>query len=619
MKYRPEVDGLRAVAVVPVILFHAGVGLFSGGYVGVDVFFVISGYLIAGILISELERDTFSIVRFYARRAKRILPALFFVMLLCVPAAWVIMLPTEFKDFSQSLIAVTLFSSNFLFWIESDYFAPAAELKPLLHTWSLAVEEQYYLVFPVFLYFFWKFGRSKVILSICLLALMSLAASEWAWRSSPSANFYLAPTRAWELLVGALCAFAPEMLRRRWMNWLSVLGLLMIVASVFIYDHSTPFPSLYTLLPVVGCALVILFAREDTWATFLLSRPICVGIGLISYSLYLWHQPLFAFARLQNSGEPAASLMSALTVATFGLAYFTWRFVETPFRSPEISHRAIFSMSGACGFVFLALGLTGHVSNGSPIGDGFSPAQRQLLAYSDYDSAGLYREGDCFLETAQVPSEFRDFCVSAENQMFIVGDSHAAALSVGLREVFDTGQLTAHGCPPLIGYSSLSQPNCSQILEHYFAELERLKPEQIILHAHWGSHVGKELFRLEATIAEIQRTAPASNILLVGGVPTWSPSLPAALVRARAQTEDERLLYSDIHDTALADAFLRNLATQYGVEFVSLIDALCEGQECLAVVGDAGEPVPLVWDYGHLTQAGSRYIADEILSPKLVE
>jgi peptidoglycan/LPS O-acetylase OafA/YrhL len=192
MIYRREIDGLRAVAVVPVILFHAGLSLFSGGYVGVDVFFVISGYLITSIFIGE----DFSIARFYERRARRILPALFFVMLCCVPFAWMWMLPSELKDFSESVVAVVFLASNVLFWREEEYFAPAAELKPLLHTWSLAVEEQFYLLFPIFLLLAWRFGRNRVFWSICLIGAISLAASEWGWRNNPSANFYLAPTRA---------------------------------------------------------------------------------------------------------------------------------------------------------------------------------------------------------------------------------------------------------------------------------------------------------------------------------------------------------------------------------------------------------------------------------------
>lgn len=196
MKYRPEIDGLRALAVVPVILFHAGFELFSGGFVGVDVFFVISGYLITTIFIEEIDNQRFSIVNFYERRARRILPALFFVMLLCIPFAWLWMLPFQLKGFADSLIAVCLFASNILFWSESGYFDAATEEKPLLHTWSLAVEEQYYVLFPLFLLLAWRFGKNRVFWMIVAMAAVSLLLSEWGWRHKPVANFYLAPTRA---------------------------------------------------------------------------------------------------------------------------------------------------------------------------------------------------------------------------------------------------------------------------------------------------------------------------------------------------------------------------------------------------------------------------------------
>ena len=210
MKYRGEIDGLRALAVVPVMLFHAGFELFGGGFVGVDVFFVISGYLITTILIEDIENKRFSIINFYERRARRILPALFFVIFACIPFAWMWMDLSQMRDFSQSLVALSLFASNILFWTESGYFAGAAEEKPLLHTWSLAVEEQYYLLFPIFLILAWRFGKNRVFWIIVFMSALSLLLSEWGWRNDAIANFYLAPTRAWELFAGSIAAFVVQ-------------------------------------------------------------------------------------------------------------------------------------------------------------------------------------------------------------------------------------------------------------------------------------------------------------------------------------------------------------------------------------------------------------------------
>ncbi|MCH8685927.1 acyltransferase family protein [Pedomonas mirosovicensis] len=348
MHYRPEIDGLRAVAVIPVILFHAGLSLFSGGFAGVDVFFVISGYLITSIIINELEEGRFSIVRFYERRARRILPALFVVMLCCIPFAAAWMLPWQFKDFAQSLIAVTLFSSNILFWREDDYFATAAEEKPLLHTWSLAVEEQYYLLFPLLLALLWRFGRRPVFGVIALLAGASLLLSEYGSRHWGSANFYLAHTRAWELLIGSICAFLQFRQPQRRSNGLSALGLGLILFAIFRYDETTPFPSVYALAPTLGTALVILYGAGGTWAGRLLATRPFVGIGLISYSAYLWHQPLLAFARIYSLKTPPIEMMLALSAASLVLAYLSWKYVETPFRNRRaFSRGAIFRSAAA--------------------------------------------------------------------------------------------------------------------------------------------------------------------------------------------------------------------------------------------------------------------------------
>ncbi|MGB0440801.1 MAG: acyltransferase family protein, partial [Paracoccaceae bacterium] len=332
MQYRAEIDGLRAVAVLPVLLFHAGISLFGGGFVGVDVFFVISGYLITTIIISEIEGDRFSLIQFYERRARRILPALCFVMLCCVPFAWAWMLPGQMQAFSHSLIAVSLFVSNVLFWRESGYFAAEAEEKPLLHTWSLAVEEQYYVIFPIMLIVAWGLGRNRVFWMIVVLSAISLALSEWGWRHKEVANFYLAPTRAWELFAGSLAAFIRPRNLGRANTVLATIGMAMIVVAIFGYDGSVPFPSLYTLVPVVGTVLVLLFATQGTWVAGLLSTRAFVGVGLISYSTYLWHQPLFAFARIRLHDEPGMALMLGLCVLSLGLAYLSWRFIEAPFR-----------------------------------------------------------------------------------------------------------------------------------------------------------------------------------------------------------------------------------------------------------------------------------------------
>jgi len=267
MKYRPEVDGLRAVAVIPVILFHAGFSFFSGGYIGVDIFFVISGYLITTIIYRELESGKFSIINFYEKRSRRILPLLFFIVFISIPLAWFGLFNIDMIDFSQSLVAIPVFSSNVLFWLEADYFDTASELKPLLHTWSLAVEEQFYLFFPITLLVIWKINKNYILPSILIVGFVSLIFSQWASVNFPTANFYLLPSRAWELAVGSVVGillhknstFVNSFNKTKMANILSWTGLLMITYSILIFDGNTPYPSLYTLIPTLGTALIICF------------------------------------------------------------------------------------------------------------------------------------------------------------------------------------------------------------------------------------------------------------------------------------------------------------------------------------------------------------------------
>lgn len=469
MKYRAEIDGLRALAVVPVILFHAGFELFSGGFVGVDVFFVISGYLITTILIEDIENKRFSIVNFYERRARRILPALFFVMLVCIPFAWIWMLPSQMKDFSQSLVAVSLFASNVLFWRESGYFDEAAEEKPLLHTWSLAVEEQYYVLFPIFLILAWRFGKNRVFWMVVVMAATSLLLSEWGWRNKTTANFYLAPTRVWELFAGSITAFIVQKRGVQKNNPLALLGLAAIIFSIFAYDESTPFPSVYALVPVMGVVLLVLYAAKDTFAAKLLSAKAFVGVGLISYSAYLWHQPLFAFARVRVIEHPSkAILMLLLSIISIILAYGSWHYIEKPFRNRKlIQKKTIFITSFFSLSFFILLGLFVHF--------GFKTIERAWTSRQDLDKQVLYTN---FFKEQQIHKreaaqgsitklsgcrlnarELTDELIKVINQCYvkygkgvlILGDSHAIDLFGAVTSKFEHPFIigvTQGGCRP---------------------------------------------------------------------------------------------------------------------------------------------------------------------------
>jgi peptidoglycan/LPS O-acetylase OafA/YrhL len=437
VQYRAEIDGLRALAVLPVILFHAGFEWFSGGFVGVDVFFVISGYLITTIIISEMAEGRFSIINFYERRARRILPALFFVMLACLPFALLLLNPTDFESFGRSLIATATFSSNIFFWSESGYWHPAAELLPLLHTWSLAVEEQFYILFPIFLILFFKKGIKLVLLLLLILFTLSLGISHWGAFNKPSATFFLLPTRGWELLIGVFIAFYFHyfsFLRNHVFNQLlSCIGLIMIIFSVLFFDETTPFPSLYALIPTIGTGLIIFAATPNTFVNRLLSFSPFVGMGLISFSAYLWHQPLLAFARHNTMGEVSNIALFFLCFASIVLAYLSWQWVEKPFRDKKkTSQKLIFKFSFFSIIFFSLIGLS--------INFNFlqSPNTSENIKYTSFGNKLEEFGHVCDLKTKE--NENFKYCefgsLDSKDSVILFGDSHSLSLSYALDTQF---------------------------------------------------------------------------------------------------------------------------------------------------------------------------------------
>ena len=357
VKYRKEIDGLRALAVVPVVLFHAGIASFSGGFIGVDVFFVISGYLITTIIVEELNQGKFSIASFYERRARRILPALVSVCLFCVPFAWLLMNKYEIGKFSEGLIGVSVFASNILFWMQDGYFNESSEFNPLIHTWSLAVEEQYYIFYPLLLMAVAYAMRKHLAVSIAVISLVSLIISIVAVDVMDNAKiesgaFFLLPARIWELGAGGLCALALregkfDNFSAILQNSLGTLGLALVLVSIITYDSETAFPGVASIPPVIGTCLIICFTWSGTLLGRLMGWRVFVFIGILSYSIYLWHQPLLAFTRIFiDALTIPTGMMLAVLSASFVLSYLSWRFIERPFRNNHyLSRRTIFSLS----------------------------------------------------------------------------------------------------------------------------------------------------------------------------------------------------------------------------------------------------------------------------------
>lgn len=508
LRYRPDIDGLRAIAVLPVVLYHSSLG-FPGGYVGVDVFFVISGYLITKIIYDLVVAGKFSFVDFYDRRIRRLFPALF-VLLLAV-ASWsaFALIWTDLRTFGASLAAATIYLSNVFFYLDSGYFVEAARTKPLLHTWSLAVEEQFYIVVPFLLFALARFVPKRFhVWFIAAVSIASFAMCVWYTRTNTNAAFYLLPMRAWELgLGGALAIAAPAVFQKRWLSeFLSIAGLVAILFAVFAFSTATPFPGWHAAIPTLGAAAILSTGgRSGAYVERLLSSWPFVFIGQISYSLYLWHWPVivaFTYARI----TPASWEVSAAAVAiSTALATLSWRYVERPFRQRRLlpSARKLFIAAAAGSLVAIACGAVLYVTKGFP--QRYSPQAVELLK----DSRWLSTRRDCHFVTKQ-RAEANQLCVRGATGVaptfIFVGDSHADALSDGLfeaarRQGVAGVQFSAPGFVPLPGRHSLTSGFGGGLLPSFEDYLER-NPElkTVIVTAFWTHEATGKSYRHEPQV-----------------------------------------------------------------------------------------------------------------------
>jgi peptidoglycan/LPS O-acetylase OafA/YrhL len=441
LHYRKEIDGLRAIAILPVIWIHSGLPHLKGGFLGVDVFFVISGFLITSILLKEFEESSFSLVTFYERRARRIIPALLVViMVTSILVPFVSENPRFIGDYGSSVLSTIFFGSNIYFWQTTGYFGSASELSPMLHTWSLAVEEQYYIFFPLLIMVLFSYGKKVIISTFILIALVSLLISEWGAINSPIGNFYLLPSRAWELMAGALSAVMYlnnnlVKIRTRFSSYLSVIGIIFILSSYFIFTPSTLHPTSLTILPVLGTVLVLLFSERGNFVGKVLSIKLLSKVGLISYSLYLWHQPVLALMKKSYSIhlEPTQILVSITLI--FSLSYLTWKYVENPFRNKQkISQNKIFKFSLASIVVVALFGLLFkqnlHIQK-NIFPEKMARYEKLLKAHNSHSNQVMFNNGCKFWSdkfNQDFISRFEE-CVKAHGKaIFILGGSNGMDL-----------------------------------------------------------------------------------------------------------------------------------------------------------------------------------------------
>jgi peptidoglycan/LPS O-acetylase OafA/YrhL len=643
MRYRPEIDGLRAIAVAAVILFHAGFTLFSGGFVGVDVFFVISGFLITSIIVEELKTGRFSVLRFYERRARRILPALFTVMAACVPFAYRLLSPDDLKDFAQSLAAICLFASNVLFWGESGYFDTQAELKPLLHTWSLAVEEQFYVVFPLLLLAAWRLGRGVLLSLIGAIAVVSLFISIDEVRNFPSAAFYLLPSRAWQLLVGALASFVAD----RWpsaalrqpavrlageaVGWG---GVVMIVLALFLFDERTPFPGLNAALPTIGTALVLLCASDRTSVGRMLAWRPLVGLGLISYSAYLWHQPLFAFTKHALLADLPADLAIVLCAVTIVLACLSWRYVEQPFRDRGlISRGAVFALSAAGMAAFVGLGFIGHRMSDRITQirlRSVEPALRSQFRTRE----SLVADRNAFVAQF-LPEAGKEFSTdTATKKILILGDSVS-------EDLYSALMVNSELFPGIEFRRLMLDEPCMQAAAHLVAEgelpaaidektcraaLERLRDgpllkaaDVIVLCSNWPRYITHSTHEGGIELAEAL-AARGRQVRIVGLMSIQEASSTAFLALKNGLTVEQSnaVAYHTVQrskiDKPNADA--RDVAGRFdNIRYLDKYAVFCDDAARSTLLFDA-EGHMLFADNFHLTAVGGRYFGRQIAALK---
>lgn len=590
----------------------------TGGFTGVDCFFVISGYLITRILLAEVSQSQFSILAFYQRRVLRIVPAFVTVAIASSIAATALLLPTELLKYAHSLTAAALSYSNVHFWHADDYFAGAAEHIPLLHTWSLAVEEQFYIILPPILLLIHRFAKARMKQVLIALVGVSFVFSCLVVLKWPSAAFYLLPTRAWELGIGsylASCTGSPTPSRQA--TWLSYLGGLLLLGPMFFLTGEHPFPGATALPTCLGTALLIRYSEVSPLRAFLSWRPF-VAIGLISYSLYLWHWPVLVFMRLyygDNLGPALTSIAIGISVFASAVSY---HWIEQPFRTKRF--RSMRSVSVvASGVVTLAAIAVGGVV----IGDRHRqisyvpPEFQQLASYMEYHETKehqfQFREGQCYLSSKNKLDQFDEFaCLGSKPghaRFLVVGDSHAAHLWRALSEVFPeayVGQATASGHRPVLDHPGRS--NATGLYRRIFREhIPSNQYDAVFLAGRWQE---KDISGLIETVRYL--SAYTKSVIVLGPINEYEGDLPELLIRnkTRGQKVGEGLLTPG---KWTLDAKLKHAVEGASGIYVSLLRLACleEHEPCVQVLPSG---VPLQFDYGHLTLDGSRYIAKGIRS-----
>jgi len=630
--YRRDIDGLRAVAIIPVVFYHLGLRYACGGFIGVDIFFVISGYLITQHVIGEIEAGAFSLAMFYERRIRRILPALTVMLAGSAVLAYWLLLPAEMIDFANTLLAALLSVSNIYFWQSASYFEISD--KPLLHTWSLGIEEQFYLVLPLMLLLLHRYWPRKLRPTVTIVAVMSFLLSALTVLKFPEATFYLLPQRAWELLVGGMLALgiAPKLRGKVVCETAAGASLIAIVAATMLMTNSMPFPGPLALIPCLAAALTIQAGKEQTTlASRFLSTGPMVAIGRISYSLYLWHLPVIVFLRhapwirlggLSSRLFPFLSYPQCITVDRYALAlclsfllgFMSWKFVELPARFGRLrpTRKVLLTASGAAVVTLMLCGIAILGDRGIP--ERFAPEVLKVASYEEPRSH--YREGSCFV--GNIRTYDASDCLRRDRERpnwLILGDSHAAQLYFGLSQTFPEIhflQWTIHGCKPVPVFHYGENVDCFHAVNAFYGSyLAKSRLDGIVLAANWQNY---DIPRLTAALAVLKQDS--QHVVLIGPIMHYDQPL-ALLLAKEAETGDHSIAkqHRDISYDALDQKMAALAREDWGVPYFSYERAFCSGRDCRVWTE---KDVPLQFDDSHLLDGGSILTAQSIRGTGLI-
>jgi peptidoglycan/LPS O-acetylase OafA/YrhL len=615
-KKRPDIEGLRALAVIAVLLFHLEFVIFGvtfgGGFVGVDVFFVISGFLIGGIVVREGQAGTFRWGHYLARRVRRIVPVMLLVLIVVTLAATALLLPSELEGYAQSLGFSATFAANFHFWLNRGTYA-ASEYEVLLHMWTLGVEAQFYLLVPLLILGLMRFGKRALWFGIVIIACFSALAS----LLYPAASFYMLPARLWEFILGVLIALTPlPFVHYRWVReGLGAAGFALIVYACITFQTDTPFPGWRASIPCLGAAAIIAAGSHGgSFVGRLLSAAPAVFIGKISYSLYLWHWPVIVLLLL---GLPARELDLPLQLLAAGLslvlAVLSWRFVEEPLRKPAGPFRPVLITSGITTAALCAVAVSMIALSGWPAR--YSERSLELAAVMEYPQDEVFRSGTCFIHHRNQTFN-RDACLkqsAGKPQVLLIGDSHAAHLAPGLISAFPgsaVSQVTAAGCRPVINQPQSAYPSCTALINWaYSGYLPFNQVDLIVLAGFWEQ---SDVPALGATIRTLTREG--HEVLLVGPAAEWAQFVPRLLVLGEERGDPGLADRMMTPGRGAMDARMAQLAADTGVPYYSLYRAECE-PACRYL--DA-ENMPLVFDNSHFTLSASELFAGQIQHRALV-